>query len=141
MSGMAATGASDNRLLLCMGAAGCGKSKVIHVLRREVERLQLGRIVVTGFTGVCCTPFLTPNVFQLFNLAVDLHDRDPSTKDLERLRKKFKLLAGFDIDQLAGLVIDEISLVKPELLGRVSRLLQALRGAWMVMIVMIVMPR
>jgi hypothetical protein len=141
VSGMAATGASDNRLLLCMGAAGCGKSKVIHVLRREVERLQLGRIVVTGFTGVCCTPFLTPNVFQLFNLAVDLHDRDPSTKDLERLRKKFKLLAGFDIDQLAGLVIDEISLVKPELLGRVSRLLQALRGAWMVMIVMIVMPR
>eukprot|EP01047_Picozoa_sp_COSAG01_P110703 COSAG01_NODE_39512_length_475_cov_2.117021_1_plen_113_part_01 len=45
------------------------------------------------------------------------------------MRKRFKKVAGFDVDELVGLVIDEVSFIQPEILGRISRLLQAIRGA------------
>ena len=49
-------------------------------------------------------------------------DRDPRATELEKLRKRFRDVAGFDVNELKGLIIDEISFVQPELLGRVSRL-------------------
>jgi MoxR-like ATPase len=115
-----------------MGAAGTGKSKMIHALLRQIQREVLGRVIVTGYTGVSCSPFLTPTIMKLFNLSMKLSDRNPRATELEKLRTRFKTVAGFDVNALKGLVIDEVSFIQPELLGRVSRLLKAIRGAFAV---------
>ena len=88
----------------------------------------LGRVIVTGYTGVSCSPFLTPTLMKLFNLSMKLRDGNPRATELEKLRTRFKTVAGFDVNELKGLVIDEVSFIQPELLGRVSRLMKAIRG-------------
>jgi hypothetical protein len=113
--------------LLCMGPAGTGKSKLVHALVRQVQRQGLGRLVVTGFTGVSCAPFLSPTILTLFNIsAMHLKDTTPTAPELQAVKARFKKVAGFDPSALAGLVIDEISFMQPEVLGRVSRILQGI---------------
>eukprot|EP01047_Picozoa_sp_COSAG01_P067725 COSAG01_NODE_9623_length_2385_cov_4.412331_1_plen_194_part_10 len=80
-----------------------------------------------GFTGVSCAPFLSPTILTLFNIsAMHLKDTTPTAPELQAVKARFKKVAGFDPSALAGLVIDEISFMQPEVLGRVSRILQGI---------------
>ena len=114
-----------------MGAAGTGKSKLIHALIKQAYLEGLGHVIVSGYTGVSCAPFLTPTILTLFNInPMKLKDGNPSAVELEAARARFRRVAGFDMDGLVGLVIDEVSFMQPEIIGRISRLLQGVRGAW-----------
>ena len=114
---------------LCIGPAGSGKSAMIHALLAQIETERLGPIVVTGYTGVSCTPFLSPTLLTLCHLpANDMSDEDPDGVVLQQFRDRFVNVTGIRVDDLAGLIIDEISFLKPEVLGRVSRLFEFARG-------------
>jgi hypothetical protein len=69
----------------------------------------------TGYyTGVSCAPFLTPTILTLFNInPMKLKDGNPSAVELEAARARFRRVAGFDMDGLVGLVIDEVYTYTP----------------------------
>jgi hypothetical protein len=129
-AGFAVAGDEDPALLsLCIGPAGAGKSTLIHALLTQVAAQGLGRVVVTGYTGVSCAPFLSPTLLTMCNLpARDVVDDDPDGVTLRAFRDRFVAMTGVRVDDLAGLIIDEISFLKPEVLGRVSRLFAFARG-------------
>eukprot|EP01047_Picozoa_sp_COSAG01_P002785 COSAG01_NODE_76_length_28332_cov_298.876992_15_plen_2949_part_00 len=114
---------------LCIGPAGSGKSTMIHALLAQIASERLGHVVVTGYTGVSCTPFLSPSLLMMCNIpARDMSDEDPDAVVLQRFKDRFVQLTGIRVDDLAGLIIDEVSFLKPEVLGRVSRLFEFARG-------------
>jgi hypothetical protein len=115
--------ARGEQFTLCMGPAGSGKSTMIHAVRDGARRDGLGVIVVTGYTGVCCAPFLSSTLLSLCNLSTGcLRDTDPTHVELLAFRTRFCERVGTYPESIAGLVIDEISFLRPEVLGRVSRL-------------------
>jgi hypothetical protein len=115
-------------LSLCIGPAGAGKSRVIHALRAQVDAQRLGPVVCTGYTGVCCAPFLSPTLLTLCNLpARGMKDEDPTGVELEKCAARFEAVTNVPVRELTGLIIDEISFLKTEVLGRVSRLFECLR--------------
>ena len=54
---------------LTMGAGGTGKSALVHALKREFERLGLGKLLVTAFTGVAAAPFAGPTLLRALNMS------------------------------------------------------------------------
>ena len=121
---------SGSAPLLCMGAAGCGKSTVIHELLRQILDEQLGPVCVTGYTGVSCTPFLSPTLLTMCNLSVRNlgDDARPTGTQLIKFADRFRMTTGCSVTDLAGLIVDEVSFITAEVLGRVSRLFQYARG-------------
>jgi hypothetical protein len=110
---------------LGIGPAGCGKSMVIHALLAQIDVERLGPVKATGFTGVCCVPFLSPTLLTMCNLpARGMKDEDPTGVELEKFAARFEEVTGVAVSELKGLIIDEISFVRTEVLGRVSRLFE-----------------
>jgi hypothetical protein len=124
-AGGASGGGADP--LLCIGGAGTGKSALIHeILARSAP---FGPVVVTGFTGVCCAPFLSANIHKLCKLpAMVLQDTDPDGRQIADFQKRFSEQAGVPPRDIVGLIIDEVSFLTPEVLGRVSRLFRCVRN-------------
>eukprot|EP01047_Picozoa_sp_COSAG01_P031123 COSAG01_NODE_2196_length_8179_cov_17.030322_4_plen_1365_part_00 len=123
--------ADDNRLSavsLCIGPAGSGKSRLIHALLAQIFAQRLGSVVCTGYTGVCCAPFLSPTLLTLCNLpARSMKDEDPTGLELGKFAARFEAVTGIPVGELTGLIIDEISFLKTEVLGRISRLFEFVR--------------
>eukprot|EP01047_Picozoa_sp_COSAG01_P037960 COSAG01_NODE_3050_length_6663_cov_4.316118_4_plen_1201_part_01 len=123
--GRVSSGGADP--LLCMGGAGTGKSALIHEILARSARY--GRVIVTGLTGVCCAPFLSANVHKLCKLpAMGLKDTDPDGRQIADFQKRFSEQAGVPPQDVVGLIIDEVSFLTPEVLGRVSRLFRCVRN-------------
>ncbi|KAJ8599440.1 hypothetical protein CTAYLR_007447 [Chrysophaeum taylorii] len=119
---------------LLMGAGGTGKSAVIESSRRAVEE-GLGHIVCTGYTGVSAAAFGAATLLSLFDLGIarprHVPDRSSFTGSKQHeARTKFQALCGVTYDDIAGLVIDEISFVDAALIGHVDACARALTGAW-----------
>jgi hypothetical protein len=95
-AGFAVAGDEDPALLsLCIGPAGAGKSTLIHALLTQVAAQGLGRVVVTGYTGVSCAPFLSPTLLTMCNLpARDVVDDDPDGVTLQAFRDRFVAMTG-----------------------------------------------
>ena len=102
--------------MLCMGAAGCGKSTVIHELLRQILDEQLGPVCVTGYTGVSCTPFLSPTLLTMCNLSVRNlgDDARPTGTQLIKFADRFRMTTGCSVTDLAGLIVDEVSFITAE---------------------------
>ena len=118
--------------LLMYGPGGTGKSATIYSIVAAAAELGVGEVVITAYTGVAAAPFAGPMLLSLFN-------SNPETKSsrnlktlapdqLEKLKDKFELEAGVEIDELAVLVIDEVSFVDGLLVGHMDNWLRQLTG-------------
>jgi hypothetical protein len=112
------------------GAGGTGKSQVIACLRKLFADEGLGRIVVTAFTGVAAAVFGAPTLLTLFGQGIE----DKAQKPLPDLTPEFCLKAeatfmkhsGVDPQDVALMVIDEVSFNDDAIFGHVERHLRAL---------------
>ncbi|KAJ8600565.1 hypothetical protein CTAYLR_009490, partial [Chrysophaeum taylorii] len=127
---------NDHSLVaLLMGAGGTGKSAVIAILQKIALEEGLGHIVCTGHTGVSAAAFGAVTLLSLFDLGIarprHVPDRSSFTGSKQHeARTKFQALCGVTYDDVAGLVIDEISFVDAALIGHVDACARALTGAW-----------
>jgi Mrp family chromosome partitioning ATPase len=114
---------------LVLGPGGTGKSQVTKSITREIAKRGHGAVIVTAYTGVAATPFRGPTLLSLLNMKPKtkpegLTDLEPT--QLEKLREKFKKESGVDIQDVAAIIIDEISFVDTKILGHVSHALSQL---------------
>ena len=105
---------------LVLGPGGTGKSQVTKSITREIAKRGHGAVIVTAYTGVAATPFRGPTLLSLLNMkpknkSEGLTDLEPT--QLEKLREKFKKESGVDIQDVAAIIIDEISFVDTKILG------------------------
>jgi hypothetical protein len=114
---------------------GGGKSALLHALTRAVEAEDWGRVVVTAFTGAAAAPFHGPTLMRLLLIGVCKGHkfRAIDATELTAIHKRFEDETGFPIDQLAALIIDEISFVTAAMIGLVDERLRLMTGrkdAW-----------
>lgn len=112
---------------LVLGPGGTGKSQVTKSITREIAKRGHGAVIVTAYTGVAATPFRGPTLLSLLNMkpktkSEGLTDLEPT--QLVKLREKFKKESGVDIQDVAAIIIDEISFVDTKILGHVSHTLE-----------------
>ncbi|KAJ8613496.1 hypothetical protein CTAYLR_002168 [Chrysophaeum taylorii] len=122
-------------ITLLMDAGGTDKSAIIEILQKIAVEEGLGYIVCTGYTGVSAAAFGAATLLSLFDLGItrprDVPDRSSFTGSKQHeARTKFKALCGVPYDDVAGLVIDEISFVDAALIGHVDTCARALTRAW-----------
>ncbi len=116
--------------VLLVGAGGTGKSTVIDKLKEIFANEGLGTIVVTAFTGVAASVFGAPTLLTLFGQGIE----DKATKPLAdlspeyvlKVKGKFKKHAGVDPEDVALLVIDEVSFNDDATFGHVENCMRAL---------------
>jgi hypothetical protein len=98
---------------------------VVHALRREFNRLGLGRLLVTAYTGVAAAPFGGPTILKLLNLSVMTKSKTRvrvSTPAIrEKMCQKFKEECGAPVEEFAAVIIDEISFIDAGVFGHVDR--------------------
>ena len=114
---------------LLLGPGGTGKSQVTKSITREIAKRGHGAVIVTAYTGVAAAPFGGPTLLSLLNMKP--HTKSEGLTDLEptqlvKLREKFKKESGVDIQDVAAIIIDEISFVDTKILGHVSHALSQL---------------
>ncbi len=115
------------------GAGGTGKSAVVHAIKREFQRLGLGRLLfVTAYTGVAAAPFGGPTLLSLLNLNLHAKSQERVLEGHEEQRakrcNKFKDECGAAIEEFGGVVIDEISFIDTKVFGRVDKSFNILTG-------------
>jgi len=114
------------------GPGGSGKSAVVYALIESLVEAQAGRVVVSAFTGAAAAQFSAPTLSTLFNLGrAGGAARFPAPYCERRagaLRARFIAECGVDPDDLALLVIDEVSFNTAAFLGHVDHALRALKG-------------
>jgi hypothetical protein len=125
---------------LVVGAAGTGKSALVHALQRACAAAGLGPVVVTAYTGVAAAPFLGPTAVSLFSLggliskradgadACSARLQDFTQADISKMRTRFREESGFDVDSVSLLVVDEATFVSAAMFGHVERRLRAMLG-------------
>ena len=122
------------QVTLVVGAGGTGKSAMVHALKREFERLRLGVLLVTAYTGVAAAPFGGPTLLSLLGLGVQAkaarNVRSISNEgQREARRAKFEAECGYPIEQIGGIVIDEVSFIEVGVFGHVDADLRNLFGS------------
>ena len=119
-------------ITLAMGAGGTGKSEMVHELDAQMHAMGCGHLLVTAYTGVAAAPFKGPTLLSVFNLGVE----SKNSKRIEQMshgrreaaRKKFKDECGVEIDNIGGIVIDEVSFNELEIFGHLDARLRQLTG-------------
>ena len=117
---------------LAMGAGGTGKSEMVHELDAQMRAMGCGHLLVTAYTGVAAAPFKGPTLLSVFNLGVE----SKNSKRIEQMshgrreaaRKKFRDECGVEIDDIGGIVIDEVSFNELEIFGHLDGRLRQLTG-------------
>ena len=117
---------------LVVGAGGTGKSAMVHELRQQMHALGCGHLLVTAYTGVAAAPFKGPTLLSLFNLGIESRKARRiemlSAGRRETVRKKFFKECGVEIDNIGGIVIDEVSFNELEIFGHIDGRLRQLTG-------------
>jgi len=105
---------AETQVVFVTGSAGTGKSMLIHYLRGALTR----RIVVVAPTGVAALNVGGPTIHSFFHLPPKIHE-DEDVKLLEDRR----LYTELDV-----LIIDEISMVRCDLIDSIDRFLRLNRS-------------
>ncbi len=103
------------------GKAGSGKTTFLHQIRKEGGK----RLAVLAPTGVAAINAGGMTIHSFFQLPFGLHLPDSQRKDENRhfSRKKLNLIRSLDL-----LVIDEISMVRADLLDAIDQALRRFRA-------------
>lgn len=129
----AAEAAGVEQITLVVGAGGTGKSQMVHAVDAEMDARTLGELVVTAYTGVASAPFGGPTLLSLLSLPIaskgstNVMDFQNEGKRHEAL-EKFYQECGVRVEDLGGLVIDEVSFDETSVFGQVDHRLRALLG-------------
>ena len=120
----------DPRIVLAHGPGGTGKSVVIRALMKSFEQSNCGRVVATAYTGIAAAPFSAPTLLSLLGLSIrgkasNVPIAVDDTKKLEK-RNNFARLTGTKLQDVAVLVIDEVSFIDERLIGHVDLILRLL---------------
>ena len=117
---------------LAMGAGGTGKSEMVHELDAQMQAMGCGHLLVTAYTGVAAAPFKGPTLLSVFNLGVESKNakrvEQMSHGRRETARKKFFNECGVKIENIGGIVIDEVSFNELEIFGHLDGRLRQLTG-------------
>jgi PIF1-like helicase/Helix-turn-helix domain/HRDC domain len=115
---------NTNKHLFLTGKAGSGKTTFLHQLRNE----QVKRMAVVAPTGVAAINAGGMTIHSLFQIPIGLHLPGVERKDAghrPRMRaEKIRLIRSLDL-----LVIDEISMVRGDLLDAVDEVLRQIRNS------------
>jgi hypothetical protein len=113
---------STNKNLFLTGKAGSGKTTFLHQLKAE----QIKRMAIAAPTGVAAINAGGMTLHSLFQIPVGLHlpgvERQPAAHQPRFRAEKIRLIRSLDL-----LVIDEISMVRADLLDAVDQVLQRIR--------------
>ncbi|MEM8583143.1 MAG: AAA family ATPase, partial [Bacteroidota bacterium] len=113
--------AHTNRHLFLTGKAGTGKTTFLHKVRREIKK----RTAVVAPTGVAAINAKGVTIHSLFQLPFGVLTPERLRTELPRRRvsgNKIKLLRSLDL-----LIIDEISMVRADVLDAIDQVLQRAR--------------
>ena len=119
-------------VMLVVGAGGTGKSAMVHTLKRRMEESGAGYLVVTAYTGVATAPFGGPTLLALMSLGIsckgarDVKQLKPT--EIATARAKFASECGVSIENVGGIVIDEVSFIAAAVFGHCDHALRALTG-------------
>ena len=110
---------ATNRHLYLTGKAGTGKTTFLHRVRREVSK----RMAVVAPTGVAAINAKGTTIHSLFQLPFGvLPPGSVTARSRKFSRKKVELIKSLDL-----LVIDEISMVRADVLDGIDEVLRRLR--------------
>ena len=119
------------QVLLVVGAGGTGKSAMVHALKSEMQKRGAGYLVVTAYTGVASAPFGGPTLLALMSLSITCKNaRDAkqlSDVAVAAARAKFASECGVSLDDIGGIVIDEVSFITAAVFGHVDHMLRVRR--------------
>jgi hypothetical protein len=117
---------------LVVGAGGTGKSAMVKRLQEQFAARDCGRLVVTAYTGVAAAPFGGPTLLSLLNMRINTKAAKRisclNQADITKLRKKFESESGVKVDELGGIVIDEVSFTEAQVFGHLDARLRCLTG-------------
>jgi len=113
----------ERKSLLIMGAAGTGKSLVIHEIKRRSEGLGR-RVAVSATTGVAAVNVGGVTLHSLLRLPGRF------TPDrLDRIARAASKNPAYDyLRTLSALVVDEVSMMSPQLLGAMDKVCRGARA-------------
>ena len=134
-----------SRINLVVGPGGTGKSAIVFDLKRRGVEMRLGHLVITAYTGVASEPFGGPTILSMLSIRVFVERTQGSQKEsttgrsferpetigvqaLERKRRRFTELTGIKIDDIAGIVIDEVFFNTTDVIGHADYAFRALTG-------------
>jgi hypothetical protein len=114
---------NTSKNLFLTGKAGSGKTTFLHQLKTD----RLKRMAIAAPTGVAAINAGGMTLHSLFQIPVGLHlpgmERQPTAHQPRYRAEKIRLIRSLDL-----LVIDEISMVRADLLDAVDQVLQRFRG-------------
>lgn len=113
---------STKRHLFLTGKAGTGKTTFLHRIKDQVDK----RMAIVAPTGVAAINAKGVTIHSLFQLPFGVLTPDLARAELAKRRfsaKKTKLLKSLDL-----LVIDEISMVRADVLDAIDQVLQRVRA-------------
>jgi hypothetical protein len=84
-------------VILLHGAGGAGKSAVLHAVRNEMRKRELGELLITAYTGVAAAPFGSTTMCRMANLPPNTGGerdgdslRTATEVELTQMQEKFK---------------------------------------------------
>ena len=117
-------------VILLVGPGGTGKSQTIEQLGCELESARVGYVLITAYTGVAAAAFGAPTLLKLlgfgYRRTVTLAPCDAGVR-MQKM-KKFVEESGIAWDDVACIVIDEVSFLDVALLGRSCHAFSILAG-------------
>ncbi len=112
--------AHTNRNLFVTGKAGTGKTTFLHRVRREVAK----EVIVAAPTGIAAVNAGAQTIHSLFSLPFGFLPPNEVVHRARRLsRRKATVLRAVDL-----LIIDEVSMVRADVLDAIDRVLRKARG-------------
>jgi len=109
-----------------------GKSEMVKSLAKTLKDARAGYVVISAHTGAACAPFLTATINTMFKLGRDGHKKacvaHLGQSQVEDLRTKFLQECGVIPEDMALLVLDEVSHIEAGQLGHVDNLLRLMLG-------------
>ena len=117
---------------MVIGSTGTGKSALLYEIKHYLAQKNLGVIVITAYTGVAVAPFGGPTILALFSLwpSIAKHEHLTATElpdhKVDQVLEKFLQESGVSLDEISGLVIDEITFNDAKLYGHLCKRLYQL---------------
>ena len=97
-----------------------------------MQKRGAGYLVVTAYTGVASAPFGGPTLLSLMSLSITCKNardvRQLSDVAVAAARAKFFSECGVSLDDVGGIVIDEVSFITSSVFGHVDHVLRAMTG-------------